>query len=58
MWLIGRPAPDHKSITDFRKDGAAIRKVCTFEAANHRDHNFTRAKMANPAASFVIRLRR
>src|SRR6266850_6535256 len=30
MWLIGRLAPDHKTIADFRKDnGPAIRKVCT-----------------------------
>ncbi|SCB30808.1 Transposase [Bradyrhizobium shewense] len=30
VWLIGRLAPDHKTIADFfRKDnGAAIRKVC------------------------------
>src|ERR1700758_5582977 len=29
MWLIGRLAPDHKTIADFRKDNrAAIRKVC------------------------------
>jgi transposase len=29
MWLVGRLAPDHKTIADFRKDnGAAIRKVC------------------------------
>ncbi len=29
MWLIGRLAPDHKTIADFRKDnGAAVRKVC------------------------------
>src|ERR1700746_1622429 len=29
MWLIGRLAPDHKTIADFRKDnGPAIRKVC------------------------------
>ena len=29
MWLLGRLAPDHKTIADFRKDnGAAIRKVC------------------------------
>lgn len=29
MWLIGRLAPDHKTIADFRKDnGVAIRKVC------------------------------
>ena len=30
MWLLGRLAPDHKTIADFRKDnGAAIRKVCS-----------------------------
>ena len=29
MWLLGRLAPDHKTIADFRKDnGEAIRKVC------------------------------
>lgn len=29
MWLIGRLAPDHKTVADFRKDnGAAVRKVC------------------------------
>ena len=29
MWLVGRLAPDHKTIADFRRDyGAAIRKVC------------------------------
>src|ERR1700704_2799786 len=29
MWLLGRLAPDHKTIADFRKDnGTAIRKVC------------------------------
>src|SRR6059058_3743283 len=29
MWLLGRLAPDHKTIADFRKDhGAALRKVC------------------------------
>src|SRR6266481_5883359 len=29
MWLLGRLAPDHKTIADFRKDnGKAIRKVC------------------------------
>ena len=30
MWLMGRLAPDHKTIADFRKDyGRAIRQVCT-----------------------------
>ena len=29
MWLMGRLAPDHKTIADFRKEnGAAIRKAC------------------------------
>ena len=29
MWLMGRLAPDHKTIADFRKDnGRAIRQVC------------------------------
>jgi transposase len=29
MWLLGRLAPDHKTIGDFRKDnGVALRKVC------------------------------
>lgn len=30
MWLLGRLAPDHKTIADFRKDnGLALRKVCS-----------------------------
>jgi len=29
MWLLGRLAPDHRTIVDFRKDnGLALRKVC------------------------------
>ena len=29
MWLLGRLAPDHKTVADFRKDnGLALRKVC------------------------------
>ena len=29
MWLTGRLVPDHKTISDFRRDnGPAIRKVC------------------------------
>ena len=29
MWLLGRLAPDHKTIADFRKDNrTAIHKVC------------------------------
>ena len=69
MWLMGRLAPDHKTIADFRKDnGKAISKVCAqfvqlcrqlglltkasiaidgskFKAVNHRDNNFTNAKL-------------
>jgi transposase len=38
MWLLGRLAPDHKTIADFRKDnGLALRKVCTrFGECCHR----------------------
>jgi hypothetical protein len=29
MWLLGRLAPDHKTIADFRKDnGLALSRVC------------------------------
>jgi len=29
MWLLGRLAPDHKTIADFRKDnGASLRRLC------------------------------
>ena len=29
MWPLGRLAPDHKTIADFRKDnGLGLRKVC------------------------------
>ena len=29
MWLLGRLAPDHKTVADFRKDnGLGLRKVC------------------------------
>ena len=58
MWLLGRLAPDHKTVADFRKDnGLALRKVCArfvdlcremgskFKAVNNRDKNFTRAKV-------------
>ena len=69
MWLTQRLMPDHKTISDFRKDnGKAIVRVCRefvgvcrrlelftqavvaidgskFKAVNHRDKNFTEAKM-------------
>ncbi|MGY4424468.1 transposase [Bradyrhizobium sp. JR6.1] len=29
MWLLGRLTPDHKTISDFRKDNSlALRRVC------------------------------
>ena len=70
MWLVGRLAPDFKTIADFRaQNTAAIKNVCRefivlcrrwqlfteatvaidgskFKAVNHRDRNFTSAKMA------------
>ena len=69
MWLVGRLAPDFKTLADFRaENGAAIKNVCRefivlcrhwglfteatvaidgskFKAVNHRDRNFTSAKM-------------
>jgi len=69
MWLLGRLAPDFKTIADFRKNNTkAIRLVCRefvqvcrkldlftdafvaidgskFKAVNHRDKNFTQAKL-------------
>ena len=69
MWLLGRLAPDFKTIADFRKDNTkAIRSVCRefvlicrklnfftetlvaidgskFKADNHRDRNYTQAKL-------------
>jgi transposase len=69
MWLTQRLMPDHKTISEFRKDnGKAIVGVCRefigvcrrlelftqavvaidgskFKAVNHRDKNFTEAKM-------------
>ncbi len=69
MWLVGRLAPDFKTLADFRAaNTAAIKNVCRefimlcrrwqlftestvaidgskFKAVNHRDRNFTRAKM-------------
>ncbi len=74
MWLVGRLAPDFKTIADFRVDNtAAIKNVCRefivlcrrwslftdttvaidgskFKAVNHRDRNFTSAKMATRMA--------
>jgi transposase len=69
MWLVGRLAPDFKTLADFRAENTvAIKNVCSkfivlcrgwklfteatvaidgskFKAVNHRDRNFTSAKM-------------
>jgi transposase len=56
MWLTGRLAPDFKTIARFRKDnGKAILDLFAeaivaidgskFKAVNHRDRNFTSAKL-------------
>jgi transposase len=38
MWLLGRLAPDHKTIADFRKDnGLALRRVCALCGTLPRD---------------------
>ena len=38
IWLLGRLAPDHKTIADFRKDnGAALRRVCALRGTVPRD---------------------
>ncbi|VIO71465.1 hypothetical protein CI1B_36490 [Bradyrhizobium ivorense] len=37
MWLLGRLAPDHKTIADFRKDnGLALRRVASALQAQNR----------------------
>src|SRR5260370_8885191 len=48
MWLVGRLAPDFKTIADFRKaNGAAIRAVCgQFGELCRRLRLFTRAVVA------------
>src|SRR5580704_13448350 len=48
MWLVGRLAPDFKTIADFRKDnGAAIRAVCSQFVVLCRELGlFTRAVVA------------
>src|SRR6188472_4159826 len=54
MWLTGRPAPDFKTIADFRKDhGAAIRLVCReFVGLCRRLKLFTRAVVAIDGSKF------
>src|SRR3954470_1300171 len=54
MWLVGRLAPDFKTIADFRKDnGAAIRAVCgQFVELCRRLKLFTRAVIAIDGSKF------
>src|SRR5467141_2610941 len=54
MWLVGRLAPDFKTIADFRKDnGAAIRAVCAqFVELCRRLKLFTRAVVAIDGSKF------
>src|SRR3979411_1565541 len=55
MWLVGRLAPDFKTIADFRKDnGAAIRGVCgQFVELCRRLKLFTRAVFAIDGSKFT-----
>src|SRR6201997_3412494 len=54
MWLVGRLAPDFKTIADFRKDnGAAIRAVCSqFVVLCRALGLFTRAVVAIDGSKF------
>jgi transposase len=54
MWLVGRLAPDFKTIADFRKNnGAAIRAVCgQFVELCRRLKLFTRAVVAIDGSKF------
>jgi transposase len=54
MWLTGRPAPDHKTIADFRKDnGPAIKKVCArFIALCRKMGLLTKASVAIDGSKF------
>jgi transposase len=54
MWLLGRLAPDHKTIADFRKDnGAAIRRVCArFVEPCRRMGLLTKASVAIDGSKF------
>src|ERR1700739_3079104 len=54
MWLVGRLAPDFKTIADFRKDtGAAIRAVCARFGVLCRELGlFTRAVVAIDGSKF------
>jgi transposase len=47
MWLLGRLAPDHKTIADFRKDnGLALGKVCARFVELCREMAFSRRRVS------------
>jgi len=54
MWLTRHPAPDFKTIADFRRDnGAAIRKVCVqFVVLCRRLNLFSEAIVAIDGSKF------
>jgi transposase len=54
MWLLGRLAPDHKTIANFRKDnGPAIKKVCArFVELCRRMGLLTKASVAIDGSKF------
>jgi transposase len=54
MWLLGRLAPDFKTIADFRKDnGSAIKRVCAqFVALCRRMGLLTKASVAIDGSKF------
>lgn len=56
MWLLGRLAPDHKTIADFRKDNSlGLRKVCArFVELSHRTGLFTTASVAIDGSKFKV----
>jgi hypothetical protein len=45
MWLVGRLAPDFKTLADFRAGNTVAIDGSKFKAVNHRDRNFTSGKM-------------
>jgi transposase len=53
MWLLGRLAPDHKTIADFRKDnGPAIKKVCARFVELCRKMELLKASVAIDGSKF------
>jgi transposase len=53
MWLVGRLAPDHKTIADFRKDnGPAIKKVCARFVELCRKMGLVKASVAIDGSKF------